>query len=84
MVILNLDKSNNEIIKLLQKDKSFTVVRLGIGPETFMTYSYHMKKKIDVRYLHPRTGTLYNAGIYFKQNDFKLLEIFLLQYKNAN
>lgn len=79
----NLKQSNEQIIKLIQKNNPFIISRLGIGAETYMTYDYDVLKKINTKYLHPKTKTLYNAGIYFKPNDFYKLELFLKQYDKA-
>jgi len=83
MVILNLDKSNEQIIKLIQKNEPFIISRMGIGGETFKTYEYDISNKITNAYLHPKTLTLYNAGIYYKKNDFNKLELFLKEYRKA-
>lgn len=83
MSILSLNNSNTEIIKLLQGNKPFSVVRLGIGPETYLSFEYNKTKKINKKYLHPKFKTLYNAGIYTKSHDIKKLEIFAISYNNA-
>jgi FkbM family methyltransferase len=79
----DLDNSNKQIIKLIQKNEPFIVSRMGIGGETFKTYEYDTTNKITNSYLHPTTLTLYNAGIYYQKNDFAKLELFLKQYRKA-
>ena len=82
MDILNLSNSNNEIIELIKKNKPFSVIRLGIGPETALTYEYIITKKVNVAYLHPELLTLYNAGIYTKNKNLQKMELFC-HYYNA-
>ena len=45
--ILNLSMSNDEIIELIRKNKPFTVIRLGVGDETHITYEYITTKNIS-------------------------------------
>ena len=79
----DLNKSNEQIIKLIQKNEPFIVSRMGIGGETFKTYEFDLNSKITNSFLHPETSTLYNAGIYYKKNDFHKLELFLKHYRSA-
>lgn len=81
--ILDLEKSNNEIIRLIETGQPFSVLRLGIGSETYLTYEYVNTKKINDNYLHPIYKTLYNAGIYTKNKDIKKIELFIIFYNNA-
>lgn len=78
-----LDQSNDEIIKLIKNGKPFTISRLGIGPETYITYQYIKSNKINYSYLHPKTKTLYNAGIYFEKGDEHSLKLFIKAYDRA-
>lgn len=79
----DLNQSNEQIIKLIQKNEPFIISRMGIGAETYKTYEYETTNKITNSYLHPKTLTLYNAGIYYQENDFHKLELFLKQYRTA-
>lgn len=81
--ILNIEKSNNEIINLIKRDKPFSVVRLGIGSETYITFEYVNTKKINEKYLHPIYKTLYNAGIYTNNKDISKILLFIQSYNNA-
>jgi hypothetical protein len=88
MNILNLSDSNKEIIRLIQNNNSFSIIRLGIGPETYLTYEYLINKKINTNYLHPELLTLYNAGIYTNNKDLHKIELYCdyynLSIKNSN
>lgn len=44
----NLIKSNDEIIKLIKLNKPFSVIRLGIGGETYMTYEYNLTNQLKI------------------------------------
>lgn len=83
MEILSLKDSNQEIINLLQKDEPFSIVRLGIGPETYLSYEYLFTNNINERYLHPVYKTLYNAGIYIKNKNLKKIQLYILSYLNS-
>lgn len=79
----DLNQSNNQIIKLIQKNEPFIISRMEISEETFKTHEYDLTSKITNSHLHPKTLTLYNAGIYYQKNDFHKLELFLKQYRTA-
>lgn len=79
----DLTSSNEQIIKLIEKNEPFVISRLGIGSETYITYHYDNTKQINYNFLHPQTKTLYNAGIYYKKNDFYKLELFIKMYSKA-
>ena len=72
--ILSLNESNNYIIKLLEKNDPFIISRLGIGAETYLSYSYDNKLKLNFNYLKMLSN---NAGIY---NINKTLITYLEQY----
>ena len=80
MSILDIKASNNVIIDLIHKNQPFTIVRLGIGSETYMTLEYVHTGKINKRYLHPELLTLYNAGIYTRDKDLKKMELYCKFY----
>jgi len=65
---MNIIESNNYIIKSIKDNKSFSIVRLGIGAETYITYEYLINKKINHNHLYALSN---NAGIY--TNDVKLI-----------
>ena len=71
---LSLNESNNYIIKLLEKKDPFIISRLGIGAETYLSYSYDNKLKFNLNYLKMLSN---NAGIY---NINKTLITYLEQY----
>lgn len=81
--VLSLKESNDEIIKIIHRNEPFSIVRLGIGPETYMSYEYMNTKKINTKYLHPRLKTLYNAGIYTKTPNIYKMELFVNSYNNS-
>ena len=83
MNILNIKESNNYIKTLIEKNDPFTIVRLGIGGETYLTFEYIHTNNINIRYLHPTFLTLYNAGIYTNNKDLKLIELFCKFYHRA-
>lgn len=83
MTVLDLKNSNDEFIKLIQSGKPFSIVRLGLGDETYLTFDYITKNHVNKNYLHPITGTLFNAGIYFNNNDINKLILFIKFYESA-
>lgn len=82
-VPLNLTDSNHEIIKLIENKKPFSIVRLGIGNETFLTYEYLLTNTINENRLHAKYKSLYNAGIYSKTKDISKILLYLQSYNNA-
>lgn len=81
--ILSIIKSNEEIKKSIQHGKPFSVVRLGIGSETYLTYAYLLTNKIYEIYLHPQLKTLYNSGIYTRDKNINKIELFCKFYDRA-
>lgn len=79
----NLIKSNDEIIKLIKLNKPFSVIRLGIGGETYITYEYNLTNNINEKFLHPIHKTLYNAGIYSNNKNIKVIELFIKFYEKS-
>jgi hypothetical protein len=59
--MININESNKIIIRLLEKNESFLISRLGIGVETYLTYQYLNRLPINFNYLNPLDN---NAGIY--------------------
>ena len=59
--------SNTCISDFLKSGKPFTVVRLGHGPETFMTYEFIRTGRINTRYIDQKLFSLPNAGIYSRE-----------------
>lgn len=83
MNVLNIKKSNDYIRKLILNNENFSIIRLGIGSETYITFEYIHTNNINIRYLHPKLLTLYNAGIYTRNKDLKLIELFCKFYNRA-
>ena len=83
MNILDLSISNTTIIEFIEKNIPFSIIRLGIGNETYISYDYLNSNKINKKYLHPVLLTLYNAGIYTNNKDVKKIELFCISYTNA-
>lgn len=81
--IKNINDSNNVIIDLIKQNKPFSVVRLGLGNETFITFDYIKTGKINLKRLHPENYSLYNAGIYTKNKDLSKIKLYAEAYKNA-
>lgn len=72
--ILTLKESNDFLIRLLEKEESFIISRLGIGAETYLSYNYLKNKRIDLNHLKFLDN---NAGIY---NVNKSLTTYLNEY----
>lgn len=73
--IKNLSDSNIFIKQKILENKPFSLIRFGIGNETYLTYHYSKTKKINKKFLHKNLETLYNAGIYTKnKNDNSMLK----------
>lgn len=80
---MNLTDSNYEIIKLIENNKPFSIVRLGIGNETFLTHDYILTNTINERRLHAKLKSLYNAGIYSKTKDISKILLYVQSLNNA-
>lgn len=78
MEVKSLKDSNDIIIKLINDNKPFSIVRLGIGDETHMTLQYMLTKNIE-SYL--KSNNL--NGIYSKDMDIEKFELFCKYYNNA-
>lgn len=78
--ILNIEKSNNEIINLIKRDEPFSVVRLGIGDETHVTFEYLKTNNINVKYYNDNINL---NGIYCKKKSKHILKLFCESYNNA-
>lgn len=83
MNIPTIKESNNEIINFIKNNKPFSICRLGIGPETVITFEYLITQEINQKYLHPIYKSLYNAGIYSKNKDISEIKLFIQSYDNA-
>jgi hypothetical protein len=81
--ILSIIESNEEIKKSIQHEKPFSIVRLGIGSEIYLTYSYLLTNKIHERFLHPQLKTLYNAGIYTRDKNINKMVLFCRFYDRS-
>ena len=82
-----LERSNNEISQLIDSNKPFSVVRFGMGPETFVSYEYLQTGKLNYGLLDSK-GNMPNAGIYTKNKDLSYIELYCRYYnssiKNSN
>ena len=70
--LLNLEKSNQYIINLIESNEPFIISRMGIGAETYITYEYSMTRKINTNYLQMLSN---NTGIYNVNSNTILLYI---------
>ena len=70
--ILDLEKSNEYIINLIESNDPFIISRMGIGAETYITYEYLITNKINTNYLQTLSN---NAGIYNVDNKNFILYI---------
>lgn len=78
MEVKSLKESNDFIIKLINNNKPFSIVRLGIGDETHMTFQYMLKQNIE-----PYLKSDNLNGIYSKDMDIAKFELFCKCYNNA-
>ena len=81
--MFDLLNSNKEIIKLIEKNKPFSIVRLGIGSESYLTFEYIITNKINIKYLDSELLTLYNAGIYSNNKDLEMMKLFCDYYNES-
>ena len=79
MKILDLEKSNQYMKQLIDKERPFSVSRLG-WIEGTVSVDYIKKGKINKKHLHPQTKTLYNPGIYSRYKDVRKMELFCKYY----
>lgn len=78
--ILNLEDSNEEIIRLIQSNEPFTVVRLGIGDETHVTVEYINTGDININYYNSHINL---NGIYCKNKTYNALKLFCESYNKS-
>ena len=80
--ILNLETSNQCIIKLIETNKPFIISRMGIGAETYITYEYIITNKINTNYLQTLSN---NAGIYNinAKNILLYINLYIQAIKNS-
>lgn len=78
--VLDIEKSNREIIQLIQTNKPFTIVRLGIGAETQVLFELFRTNKINLAYYHENTNL---NGIYCRQKSKHMLSLFCQTYNHA-
>lgn len=85
MNILDLSKSNDEIIKLIEKNEPFSISRLGMGRETKVFYQVDSTNTIDNCYLNSNPNLFYNCGIYCKdeKNYANKIKLFITISINA-
>ena len=87
--IMSLTESNSEIIDLIKRGKPFSIVRFGIGHETYMTHEWSLTKNIATNYFsyfsekhHWYLGGS-ASGIYTKVNDMEKMKLFARYYDGA-
>jgi hypothetical protein len=74
---MDIFNSNQKIIDFIKNDKIFSIIRLGLGEETYLTFEYVISGKINTEYLKP----IYNLnGIYSKNNELDKFELFCQHY----
>jgi hypothetical protein len=49
MNVLNIKKSNDYIRKLILNNENFSIIRLGIGSETYITFEYIHTNLIQIQ-----------------------------------
>ena len=76
-------RSNTCISDFLKSGKPFTVVRLGHGPETFMTYDFIRTGRINTRYIDQKLFSLPNAGIYSRERTLVPFSAYARSYAGA-
>ena len=81
--ILDLEKSNQYIIDLIQTNKPFIISRLGIGAETYITCHYIATNQINTNLLQTLSN---NTGIYNvdMKNILLYIKLYIEAIKNSN
>jgi len=79
MEMLDLEKSNQYIKQLIDQAEPFFISRLG-WVEGTVSADYINTGKINEKHLHPQLKTLYNPGIYSRDQDVKKMELFCKYY----
>ena len=80
--MVTISSSNKKIIELLEKNEPFLISRLGIGAETYLTYQYLSRSKINFNYLNALNN---NAGIYNVNKTLKnYLDLYSECIKNSD
>ena len=88
MNTLSLKESNDKLIELLKSNKPFYVTRMGIGAETYITYTYKISNNVNnnnIRQYLPMLSN--NAGIYnitTAQSLIKYCSMYFNSIKNSN
>ena len=83
---LNLNKSNNEIIELIKNKKPFSIVRLGIGAESYGTWCWIKSNRTSLGDIKFYVGELIvNTGIYLgtAEESINNLKLFCECYNNS-
>ena len=78
----NLKDSNQMFIDLIQKETPFSIVRLGLGYESNLTYDYLVHNIISTKF-YSADYNFKGSGIYSKSNDEKILILFAKYTANA-
>lgn len=74
---MDILKSNQKIIEYIKNNNNFSIIRLGLGEETYLTFEYVITGKINQEYLKP----MYNLnGIYSKTKELDKYKLFCDHY----
>jgi hypothetical protein len=74
---MDIFNSNQKIIDLIKNQKNFSIIRLGLGEETYLTFEYVVTNDINTEYLKP----VYNLnGIYSRNNELDKYKLFCKHY----
>ena len=88
MNTLSLKESNDKLIELLKSNEPFHITRMGIGPETYITYIYKISNNVNNNNIRQYLPILSNnAGIYnitTTQSLIKYCSIYFNSIKNSN
>ncbi len=74
---MDILKSNQKIIEYIKNNNNFSIIRLGLGEETYLSFEYVITGKINQEYLKP----IYNLnGIYSKNKELDKYKLFCEHY----
>lgn len=87
--LMSLTESNFAVIDLIKKNEPFSIVRFGIGQETYMTHEWSLTKNITTNYFSYFSDKNHwylgggGSGIYTKANDMEKMKLFARYYDDA-
>lgn len=70
--MISISESNKELIKIIETNKIFSVIRIGAA-ETSIAIEYYLTNNINNKYFHKNINL---NGIYCRKNEKKTFEIF--------